>query len=301
MKEVKISERNYIIAVSGGVDSVVLLDMLVNDIIPISNLPYGKPKPQFIVAHFDHGIREDSRNDAKFVKSLAKKYDLPFETKREELGTNASEDLARERRYSFLRFLTKKYNAQIITAHHADDVVETILINLSRGTGWRGLAVMDSDIIRPLIKMAKLEIMNYAKKNKLTWHEDITNADEKYLRNRIRKKLAVIDDDIKRQLLGFWVHQKYLKKIIDDEIINLVNDIKASDDYMTYQRNKFANLDESVALELIRHITYGKLTRPQMKKLLDAVKDYLPSKILQAGGGIEISFTSRNFTVKLIK
>ena len=100
----------FIVAVSGGVDSVVLLDKLVK---------IGKS--QLIVTHFDHGIRPDSADDAKFVAGLAKKYDLVFETGGLELGANASEDLARQKRYAFLRTIANKYDAQIVTAHHMDD------------------------------------------------------------------------------------------------------------------------------------------------------------------------------------
>jgi tRNA(Ile)-lysidine synthase len=102
----------YIVAVSGGVDSIALLHMLTKT-----------TDHEIIVAHFDHGIREDSADDAAFVRSLATEYGFPFETLREELGPDTSEETARNRRYEFLRGIAKKYNGQIVTAHHADDVV----------------------------------------------------------------------------------------------------------------------------------------------------------------------------------
>ena len=105
----------YIVAVSGGVDSMVLLDMMVR-----------AGAGELVVAHFDHGIRPDSHHDAAFVKKIAEQYGLPFESRREVLGETASEALARERRYAFLRHVAKKHNAQIVTAHHLDDLVETV-------------------------------------------------------------------------------------------------------------------------------------------------------------------------------
>src|SRR5690606_22278428 len=141
----------YIVAVSGGVDSMVLLDMLVRE-----------GSHELIVAHFDHGIRADSHKDATFVQDVAKKYGLPFEKRREVLGEKASEALARERRYAFLRSVAARHEAKIVTAHHLDDVVETVAINITRGTGWRGLAVMDTDIVRPLVDMEKKELVRYA-------------------------------------------------------------------------------------------------------------------------------------------
>jgi len=277
--------KKYIIAVSGGVDSVVLLDMLSK-----------KSDNELIVAHFDHGIRDDSAQDAEFVAGLAKKYGLKFEACREELGQNASEELARRRRYEFLRSIAKEYNAQLVTAHHADDVIETIAINLSRGTGWRGLAVLDADdIIRSLTNMTKSEIIKYAQDNSLTWHEDSTNASDKYLRNRIRAKLTELDDDSKRQLLGLWNYQKQLKQSIDVEVAGL------TPKGPTFDRQFFIDLDSKLAIECLRYITKSRLTRPQMDRTLHMIKTILPAKTYQPGDGIEIHFTSRNFTVELLK
>lgn len=274
----------YVVAVSGGVDSVVLLDLLSQ-----------RPELDLIVVHFDHGIRDDSADDLEFVKSLAEKYGFRFESKREELGSLASEELARSRRYNFLRTIAKKYSAKLITAHHADDVIETIAINLLRGTGWRGLAVLDSDVIRPLTDMTKSEILDYANIHQLSWHEDSTNLSDKYLRNRIRQKLKNFDNDKKRQLLGLWAQQKYLKKHIDQEVKWAVKkDVH-------YERKMFADIDEIEAIEYLRYIVDSRLTRPQLHYLLNRIKTSLPNKICQAGNGVNIKFSSRNFTVELIK
>jgi tRNA(Ile)-lysidine synthase len=168
----------YIIAVSGGVDSVVLLHMLTAD-----------KDLDLVVAHFDHGIRPDSADDANFVASLAEQYGLPFVTERVELGPDASEADARQKRYDFLQSVRRKNNAKAIaTAHHQDDVIETALLNLVRGTKRRGLVSLKStdEIKRPLLHMTKDEIKNYAVQNKLEWREDSTNQEQKYQRNKIR-------------------------------------------------------------------------------------------------------------------
>ena len=281
----------YILAVSGGVDSVVLLDMLSK-----------RPDLELIVAHFDHGIRDDSADDAEFVVGLAEKYSLDFETKRENLGRNVSEEVARARRYKFLREIARKYDAKLVTAHHADDVVETIAINLSRGTGWRGLSAMDSDIIRPLTDMTKLEIMNYAKNNKLAWHEDSTNNSDDYLRNRIRRRLEKLDNDSRRQLLGLWAEQKHLKNEIDKETQNLIiQGSTLNDGSISYERYFFTHIDEASAMECLRYIVDARLTRPQLKKALHAIKTVKPHKIYHAGDGVQLNFTSRNFNVELLK
>jgi len=273
-----------VVAVSGGVDSVVLLDMLMrlDDI-------------KLIVAHFDHGIRDGSRQDAEFVTEIARKYGLPFEIKREKLGLSASEEKARDRRYKFLRSVAKKYKAKLVTAHHADDVIETIAINILRGTGWRGLSIMDSDIWRPLTDMTKSEIIDYAKKHNLTWREDITNTSDKYLRNRIRRQTNKLDGDTKQQLLGLWSTQKSLKASIDKELVKLV------DNGPNYSRYFFTYLDSAMAIECLRFVVDARLTRPQLQKTLHAIKTISPNKVFQAANGVKIKFTSRNFTVELIK
>lgn len=176
----------YIVAVSGGVDSVVLLHALAN-----GNLAEVTSNPQLIIAHFDHGMREDSSADEAFVRGVAQQYSLAYETERVELGANANEARARQARYDFLRRCSEKYQAQgVITAHHQDDLIETMVINLLRGTGWRGLVPMEqSTILRPLLGVAKAELLNYAKKYRLEWRDDSTNTDESYVRNYVRLQL----------------------------------------------------------------------------------------------------------------
>ncbi len=274
----------YVVAVSGGVDSVVLLHKLVQE-----------PNLELVVAHFDHGIRSDSSEDLQFVADLAKKFGLTFESKREELGKQASEELARTRRYEFLRSIAGKYNAQLITAHHADDAIETVAINLTRGTGWRGLAVLDSDVVRPLLDINKQEILEYAKVNNLSWHEDSTNASDDYLRNRIRRKTNTLSDDVKRQLLGLRAHQIASKKAIDSEVRALIGDGPSYDRYF------FTHAEQTTAIECLRLVTNAKLTRPQLERGLLAIKTSKSGNVYEAGAGVQFRFTPRNFLVELIK
>jgi tRNA(Ile)-lysidine synthetase-like protein len=142
----------------------------------------------YVVAHVDHGIRTDSEEDAKFVEDLAKKYGFAYEQTRLELGKNSSENQAREARYEYLYSLKAKYNADaIITAHHQDDVLETMFVNMLRGTGPRGLVGFSRQgILRPFIHKTKQDLNDYANENDLSWREDSTNSDEAYLRNYVR-------------------------------------------------------------------------------------------------------------------
>lgn len=277
-------KTRYVVAVSGGVDSVVLLHQLIQ-----------RPELDVIVAHFDHGIRDDSHHDATFVQKLADTYGLLFESKREALGAQASEELARERRYEFLRAVTKKHGAQLVTAHHADDAVETVAINFTRGTGWRGLAVLDSDVVRPLIDISKQEIIAYAQKHNLSWHEDSTNASDVYLRNRLRLKTGQLSNDVKRQILGLRMQQIHTKKQIEYEVHQAVGDGPI------YSRYFFTHADTKTAIECLRYCAFARLTRPQLERALLAVKANKSGSTFEAGSGVRFRFTSRNFDVELIK
>ena len=273
-----------IAAISGGVDSVVLLDMLAHS-----------SEDEIIVAHFDHGIREDSASDAHFVGTLATNYSYPFESHRVELGKNASEEKAREARYAFLRFVAEKHGARIVTAHHADDAIETVAINFHRGTGWRGLAVLDSDIDRPLLHLSKSDLLNYAAEHNLQWREDSTNASDAYLRNRLRKQTRTLDEDIKRQVLALRSQQIDSKHQIDNEVATLVGPGP------TYSRYFFTHIPSAVAIECLRYITKAQLTRPQLERLLLAIKTAQPKSVYTAGSGMTFDFTTRNFSLSLLK
>jgi len=179
MNKVKLEPAKYVVAVSGGVDSMVLLDMLARE-----------DKLELIVAHYDHGIRNDSSEDRKLVELVARRKGLKFEYEEGHLGVETSEAEARKARYDFLRRMKNKHKANyIVTAHHLDDALETLLINLIRGTGRRGVLKETNEIKRPLLKMTKSEIVDYAKTHKLKWREDSTNKDNRYLRNYVRNEL----------------------------------------------------------------------------------------------------------------
>ena len=274
----------YVVAVSGGVDSVVLLHMLSK-----------VPDHEIIVAHFDHGIREDSSDDAAFVRKLADAYGYTFEMLREELGKKASEEKARARRYAFLRSVAKKHNGRIVTAHHADDVVETIAINFIRGTGWRGLAVLDSDIVRPILHTTKDELIEYARRHKLEWREDSTNASDVYLRNRVRRSAKDLEPGIKRELLALRAHQVESKQQIEKQIIELIGEGPS------YSRYFFTHVPARVAIECLRQLTKGQLTRPQLERVLLAIKTAQPKSSYQAGSGLTFDFSTRNFSLTLLK
>jgi tRNA(Ile)-lysidine synthase len=183
-----------LVAVSGGADSVVLLDVLF-----ILSYEHGYT---LHIAHINHGLRgEESSRDESFVRTLAKRYDLPCHTTHVETEAFARrhklsiEEAARELRYRFFRQMCSTVHAQYCAvAHTADDTAETLLLNLFRGTGLTGLAAIPPKrpltkralLIRPLLGITREEITGYAAARKLEWIEDSTNIERTFRRNRLR-------------------------------------------------------------------------------------------------------------------
>ncbi|HSW98888.1 MAG TPA: tRNA lysidine(34) synthetase TilS [Candidatus Saccharimonadales bacterium] len=180
--ETDVKPGKYVLAVSGGVDSVVLFDILRH-----------QPGVQLVVAHFDHGIRPDSGADRLLVQRLAWRYGLPFVFARGNLGPDASEATARAARYAFLHQAREEHGADaVVTAHHQDDAIETALLNMLRGTGPRGLSALRSTdtVVRPLLHIPKQQLRDYAEAHGLSWREDGTNQDDRYRRNYLRQHVT---------------------------------------------------------------------------------------------------------------
>lgn len=176
------------IAVSGGIDSVVLLDVLhrLSSVTPV----------QLVVGHVDHGLRDDSARDAELVEDLARSYGLPVSIRRlhpSELAavkTLGREGAARRARLRTLEAMAEETGAvRIALGHTADDRAETVLQRLTRGTGPMGLTGMlpvRLPFVRPLIAARRTQVQSYANARHLRWREDPMNQDLSLARNRIR-------------------------------------------------------------------------------------------------------------------
>src|SRR5438445_3404487 len=190
-------DARYLIGVSGGRDSIALLHWLVN-------LGYDR----LIVCHLNHQLRGQSSDaDARFVQKLAAKYQVGFELGAANVRALARkkkmslETAAREARYSFFSKAAKRRRChKIFLAHHADDLVETFLLNLIRGAGLTGLAAMldgstrrvdnvDLAIVRPLLSVWRTEINDYVREHRLKFREDASNKNLAPMRNRIRNRI----------------------------------------------------------------------------------------------------------------
>ena len=206
---------SYVVGVSGGIDSMVLLDVL-------ATAP-AKRGYRLIVAHFDHAMRPDSVADAKFVAEAARTYNLPFESARA-VTAPASEAQARSARHGFLRsVVAARPGARLILAHHQDDAIETSLLNVSRGTGWQGLApFVGSDITRPLLLTPRRQIAAYAAHHDVWWREDETNADLSNPRNLLRREiLPRADGTWQREYLELMTRTAQVGVRLTSKVLNV--------------------------------------------------------------------------------
>lgn len=276
----------YIVAVSGGVDSVVLLDLLARS-----------GEHELVVAHFDHDIRAESADDARFVEGLAEAYGLPFVLGRDELGECASEDLARTRRYSFLYEIAEKHQGIIATAHHRDDIIETIALNIQRGTRWRGLAGMNRErIARPLHAWTKQQIREYAQVHRLEWCEDATNLSNRYARNRVRRRLGrSLDDATKDHLYQLWLRQRTVRRQIEREVKTF--------DAQLASRYFLSNIDQAVAEELlyyrVKQLGISLLSR-QLEAMWLAIKVGRAGTMWQISGAVRMKLFAKDVTMERV-
>lgn len=207
--------KKLLLATSGGLDSMVMADL------------FHKLNYEIAIAHCNFQLREmESFEDQNFVQEYANTNSTPlfltqFDTKAFAEDYKLSTQIAaRELRYNWFYELLETENYDyILTAHHADDNLETFLINLSRGTGLEGLTGIpekNENIIRPLLLFSRQEIENYAKENNIKWREDSSNASDKYLRNKIRHHLVPILKALNPNFItSFQKTQTYLQEAQD--------------------------------------------------------------------------------------
>jgi tRNA(Ile)-lysidine synthase len=287
----EVKPGKYVLAVSGGVDSMTLLDLL-------SKLD----GVELVLAHFNHGIRPDAAKDEEFVRQNTQRYNLPLEIGQGNLGPQASEETAREARYKFLNDICDRHEASaIITAHHQDDMLETAIINILRGTGPQGLVAMQSnrDIIRPLLDVPKKEILAYARANKLAWVDDESNDDLKYLRNYIRANLMTKLEDMERQEI-----LDRIAKITDEyQAMTDIYDSVAGYIFIdedTLDRQAFIFLPDAVAKELLARWLRGKripADRKTINRLTMAIKTARPNTKQDVAGHIFMELDAQTATL----
>jgi tRNA(Ile)-lysidine synthase len=223
-----LGKSKLLLAISGGIDSVILAHLL------------HEMNLDFSLAHCNFKLRyEDSDKDAEFVTELAKNLNIKIHLNSFETSTYATENkistqmAARDLRYSWFEDLILEFNYDfLLTAHHANDNLETVLINLTRGTslhGLTGIPEINGNIIRPLLPFTRSEIEKYTIANNISWREDDSNSSKKYFRNKIRHDVIPVLQELNPSILEtFTKHLSFLKlekNVLDNHFENVKNKV----------------------------------------------------------------------------
>lgn len=270
-----LTEKRLVIAISGGVDSVVLAHLC-------KALHFN-----FALAHCNFNLRgKESDADEDFVLDLAEELDVEVFVQNFDTQAYANEHkrsiqmAARELRYDWFKELAEHLKFDfILTAHHADDNLETFLINFTRGTGLNGLTgipMLNDNIVRPLLPFSRETIEDYARENHIKWREDSSNSSRKYLRNKLRHEVIPILKDINPNLLESF--QNTLENLNDtadivEESLNAVSKraITTIDEHgISYKVSEFKKVNNSKAYLFEMFKDYGFTEWNDVVDLLDA-------------------------------
>lgn len=264
-------QKTYLLAVSGGVDSMVLADLF-----QVSGF-------NFHIAHINYHLRnEDSDLDQKLVSDFCEKHQIPFHlyevSQKDNQPENSIQNWARELRYRYFREIQQKENLDyIVTAHHLNDQLETFIINLSKASGIRGLSGIpknENGILRPLLGFSKDEIYEFAKQKKIEFREDKSNQKTDYLRNKIRHNIVPELEKINPDFLtNFSKSISYINQAKDfinqsvDEKIKVFK-IDSSENQIIINKEKFSQESELIRYEILKR--FGFNDENEMQKVLKA-------------------------------
>ena len=247
------NNSSIVVACSGGPDSMCLLNLLLEQK-ETKNL-------KLICAHVNHKMRVESEEEALFVEEYCNKYGIVYEYMAiTNYDNNNFHDQARIKRYNFFKELLKKYDAKyLMTAHHGDDLIETILMRIVRGSNISGYSgfqkennYVDYLLIRPLINVTKKEIEQYNLENSIPYVIDQSNEKDKYTRNRYRHKILPFlkeeDNDVHKKFLKFSKELNSLNVFLTNYMSNILTEIIKDD---TLDLSLFGNLDEFIKRKVI--------------------------------------------------
>ena len=283
-----INQTQLVLAVSGGVDSVVLVDLC------------HKVGFQFVIVHCNFQLREEeSIRDENFVRSLCEKYSKEVLVKHFDTKAYAEENkcsiqvAARELRYGWFKSLTDNRKPiseaellqpfrgwELATAHHADDNIETLLLNFFRGTGISGLHGIlpkQRNIIRPLLFAKREDIVAYAKEQNLSWVEDSSNASDKYSRNFVRHQIVPlmktiypqVDDNLLANIERFKEIELIYNTSIDQTKAKLI-EAEGNEQHIPILKLKKQTPLKTIIFELIKDFGFAATQTEEVIKLLDA-------------------------------
>jgi len=290
-------DSKIVLGVSGGPDSVCLLDVFYN--------LADKYNFKLHIAHVNYGLRgQDSKQDEKFVRELGEKYGIAVSTyspsKKEYQGN--LENSLRKIRYEYFEEIRKELNFDLIAvAHNQDDQAETVLMRIIRGSGLNGLSAMKAKnrkIIRPLLGTSREEILNYLKQKKIKYRTDKTNADTKLMRNKIRHSLLPyleknFNPGIKKTL------SEWSKTVADDYdfIEKSAERFKKNickNKHITWDSKNFLALQPAMQKQLLRNIFHQlkketlDIENKQIEEIIKVIKSTKNKTQKASVGGLKI-------------
>lgn len=264
-------QKTYLLAVSGGVDSMVLVYLF-------KVLGF-----KFEVAHINYHLRNDDSNlDQKLVSDFCESHQIPFHlyevSETDKKPENSIQNWARELRYQFFRKIQKEQNLEyLITAHHLNDQLETFIINLSKASGIKGLSGIpanENKIVRPLLSFSKDEIYEFAKENQIEFREDVSNQKSDYLRNKVRHnvvpELLNINDNFLQNFsksIGILNQTKdVLNDFINEKINAFITNIETGQTII--EKDKFSKESDLIRFEILKR--FGFNDEKEMEKIFTA-------------------------------
>lgn len=275
------ASKTYLLATSGGADSMVMLNL------------FFKAQFTFQVAHINYKLREEASDlDQKLVEDYCKIHKIPLHihqvSEDDNQPKNSIQNWARKLRYRYFKKIQQQENLEfLVTAHHLNDDLETFLINLSRGSGLKGLSGIPANknnILRPLLHFSKEEIYQYAAVNEVPFREDASNKKSDYLRNKIRNEIVPkLEETNEHFLKNFRKSLDYLqqnKAFVKNKIAQIEEQllIDESADKMVYDKEFFDQQDDFVKFEILRKFGFDEPLEIQKIFLAETGKSFYSKK-----------------------
>lgn len=262
--------RSYLLAVSGGADSMVLAHLFKNLSLP------------FQIAHINYKLRgKDSDLDQEVVLDFCKENNIKFHlyevSEKDKKPENSIQMWARELRYDFFHQIREKENLEfLVTAHHLNDQLETFIINLSKAAGIHGLSGIpahDNHILRPLLSFSKEEIYAFAKENEIRFREDLSNQKKEYLRNKIRHeivpKLLETNDHFLENFKKSSVYLNQTKEFVKKQVQEIENRLTLfNPSFKSLSKEQLERESEFVKFEILKK--YGFNREEEIPKIFKA-------------------------------
>jgi tRNA(Ile)-lysidine synthase len=276
-RNLSLDKSKYLLAASGGIDSVVLCELS------------RQAGTSFVIAHCNFNLRgEESKRDEIFVRALGEKYGVEVFVQQFDTPAYAAEqhisiqEAARELRYNWFEELRQQYGfAYTLLAHHADDNIETLLMNFFRGSGLEGLTGMpeqkpEAHCLRPMLQMRRAEIEDFAKANKLQWVEDSSNTSNKYTRNffrnelipQLKKVFPQVEENLLNNIHRFQQTAVLYKQFLND-LKNKICEVKGEEVHIPVLKLlKYKNT--SLIYEIIKDFGFNERAVDEVLKLAEA-------------------------------